>query len=575
MLSSKIQRPIVRLVFYSLLCFVFVAPVLRLCVMSFHGADGYSLANFITLFHDQRTWEAIKNTLIISVTSTIMAAFMGSFLAFVSAYTNIRHKKLLELLILMPFIIPSYIVTLSWSGLLLKQGHINTFVTSLGLAPLDLYSLTGIWVVLGFINIPVVYLSVVHMLRKIPAEMEWASRACGFTIWQTIWRIDLREVWPAIASGSLLAFLAAIDNFAVPAFLGISSGIPVLSTYIYEKAISFGPDAFPMAAALSVLLSCIAIGGTLLESCFVHSRSAMESIKEDFQPRIILNGSRRKILEWGAMGLLSILNFVPLADMILNAFLKNYGLAVTYSNISLRNFSFVFTNTGVLTAVRNSLILALVTCLVCIVIGTVLAFRQVRCHSLAAAIAEKCAALTYALPGIVLALAMIFQWTEPLPGVRPQLYGTIYILLFAYITRYLILQIKSSKTALNAINPELEDAVRASGGSMLSVWRYVLVPLLMRPVLSGSFLIFGLSLTELTLSSILASAGTKTIGLTIFSFQQAGDYSLSAAMSTVVVLLLLGGYMLAWATSLKKKEKNVYELASRTHKTEIRQHASA
>ena len=67
----------------------------------------------------------------------------------------------------------------------------------------------------------------------------------------------------------------------------------------------------------------------------------------------------------------------------------------------------------------------------------------------------------------------------------------------------------------------------------------------------------------------------QTIGLTIFSFQQAGDYSLSAAMSTVVVLLLLGGYTLAWATSLKKKEKNVYELASRTHKTEIRQHASA
>lgn len=227
------------------------------------------------------------------------------------------------------------------------------------------------------------------MLRKVPAEMEWASRACGFTIWQTIWRIDMREVWPAIVSGSLLAFLAAIDNFAVPAFLGISSGIPVLSTYIYEKTISFGPDAFPMAAALSVLLSCIAIGGTLLESCFVHTRSAIESIKEDFQPRIILRNGRRKVLEWILIAVLGILDFVPLFDMILNAFLKNYGLAVTYSNLSLRNFSFVFTNTGVLTAVRNSLILALITCLVCIVIGTVLAFRQVRCYSLAASVAEN------------------------------------------------------------------------------------------------------------------------------------------------------------------------------------------
>ena len=165
---------------------------------------------------------------------------------------------------------------------------------------------------------------------------------------------------------------------------------------------------------------------------------------------------------------------------------------------------------------------------------------------------EKCASLTYAIPGIVLSLAMIFHWVEPLPAIRPGVYGTIWILVIAYITRYLILQIKESTTALMSVNPELEEAVRVCGRGKRALWQQVLLPMLARPILSGSFLIFVSSLTELTLSSMLASAGTKTIGLTIFNFQQSGDYNLSAAMSAVIVVMVLTGYCLV---ALKPAEK--------------------
>ena len=571
---SQLRNRLGTLLFYTVIFLFFVAPVLRLLVMSCKGPDGYGLQNFAVLLREPRTLKAIVNTLIIAVGSTVFATILGTAMAFILAYTNVRHRHFLEMLVLMPFIIPSYITTLSWAGIVTKQGLLSRLAAALGLGTLDIYSIGGILFIVGICNIPIVYLSVTHTLRKIPKDLEWASRSCGFSIWATFWKIDIPEAMPAIMSGAVLSFLAAIDNFSVPAFLGIPAGIPVLSTYIYEKAISFGPQSFPLAAALSVMLCIIAIGGTLLE-VLIRKGGAMESIKEDMSPRVYIRSSRRKITEgilllgWG------LFDLIPLLVMVSNAFLKNYGLAISRQNLSLENFTFVCTDTSVLSSVSNSLLLALITCALCIVIGMAMAYLKVRRGSHAMAVGEKCAALTYAIPGIVLSLAMIFHWTEPLPGLRPGIYGTVNILIIAYLTRYLILQIKGSTNALLSVNPELEEAVRASGGSFLMLWRYVLIPLLTKNVLASSFLIFVSSLTELTLSSMLASADTKTIGLTIFNFQQGGEYSLSAAMSTLIVVLILTGYGIVNFGSFAKKEKIESEFVSGTREAAIRDHAGA
>ena len=564
------------LLFYLGVFLVFIAPIVRLLFMSLKGSDGYGLSNYQVLLQEKRTREAIFNTILIAASSTMIAIVAGSGLALAAAYTNIKRKRLLELLVLLPFIIPSYIITLSWSGFLSKKGIVNQILGAVGIGPVNIYSIGGILLVIGICNIPVVYMSVIHMLRRIPRDLEWASRACGFGLSYTLIHVDLVQVLPAIIAGGLLAFLSAIDNFSVPAFLGISSGIPVLSTYIYEKAIGFGPDAFPLAAALSVLLSVIAVGGTLMETALVGKNGKSESIKEDYSVRIELEGPKRRLLEWGLLGTLGVLNLVPILVMIKSAFLKTYGLKMTLDNLSFKNFAFVFTNRGVLAAVRNSILLALVTCGVCIVVGTTAAYMKVRRNSKGAVTMEKCASLTYAIPGIVLSLAMIVHWVEPLPGIRPGVYGTIWILVIAYITRYLILQIKESTTALMSVNPELEEAVRACGRGKRALWQQVLLPMLVRPILSGSFLIFVSSLTELTLSSMLASAGTKTIGLTIFNFQQSGDYNLSAAMSAVIVVMVLTGYCLvALKPAEKKKRGKEHESLFRAYNPEVRANTGA
>ncbi|MDW5299951.1 MAG: iron ABC transporter permease [Sedimentibacter sp.] len=526
--TKIIKKYIFQALFYFMVIFVFILPILRLVEMSFKTESVFTLENYAYLLNEARTINAIKNTVIIAVCSTMFSVLMGCFFSFIVAYTDVKRKKMMEVLVLAPYVIPSYIITLSWSSLLSKKGIINQMLLSIGLGAVDIYTMTGIIFVLGICNTPIVYLITVNMLRKIPRDLEWASLVSGYSIWETMGKINLVQAMPAIIGGGMLSFLAAIDNFSVPAFLGISSGIPVLSTYIYEKAISFGPDSFGLAAALSVMLSIIAIIGTAVQGKFIKKSSNMESIKEDCSIRIEL-GNKRKYVEWISLAFLTCINIIPLITMIASSFLPNFG-KFALDRISFENYKFVFTNSGVKHAIINSFTLAVITCIICIVIGTAIAYIKVRKNAKSIRILEAGASLTYAVPGIVLALAMIFHWTA-----IPNVYGTIKILLIAYVTRYLILQIKGSTTAVIAVEPSLEEAAMVCGSSKIRTWWKIMIPLLTKQVLSSTFLIFISSLTELTLSSMLAAAGTKTIGLTIFSLQQAGNNNLSAAMSSLIV----------------------------------------
>lgn len=539
-----------RILGYGAAWLIFLMPVARLLMMSLQVASGPRWGNYTTLLQEERTLSAIKNTIVIACGSTVIAVVLGGALAFLLAYTNVKRKKLMEVLILSQFVIPSYIITLSWSNLMQETGLANRCLTGMGLPAVNLYSIGGMVVVLGICKIPIVYMITLSSLKKIPRDLEWASRVAGYGQWETLWRVNLPQAMPALMGGGMLAFLGAIDNFSVPAFLGISSGIPVLSTYIYEKAISFGPQSFAYAAALAVMLSVIAIAGTLAQNSLVGRRSQMESILEDDSVRIELAASVRRRVEWAVIAFFGAIAVVPLISMVLSSFLKFYGIDFVLENLTMKNFAFVFSNRGVMQAVRTSLTLAFLTCLICIVAGTWIAYVKVRRKEQAAKAIELAASLTYAIPGIVLALAMIFHWSKV-----PNVYGTMRILMIAYVTRYLVLQIKGSTTALMGVHTELEEASAVSGSGKVRTWVRVIIPLIAKPVLGSSFFIMVSAMTELTLSSMLAAAGTKTIGLTIFSLQQAGNYNLSAAMSTMVVALIGAGYGMTVLAGRRKKQR--------------------
>nr|WP_281269103.1 ABC transporter permease subunit [Bacillus taeanensis] len=178
----------------------------------------------------------------------------------------------------------------------------------------------------------------------------------------------------------------------------------------------------------------------------------------------------------------------------------------------------------------------------CAVVGTAAAYIRIRKPFLSSKVMELLIGLPYALPGTVLALAMIFAWMELIPNWNPGVYGSISILFIAYMTRFLILQMRAGIVAFSQIDLSIEEAARTSGTNGFIKWKKVLLPLLLPGVLSGAFLVFLTALTELTVSALLWSSKSQTIGLVIFNFEQAGYSTYSTAFSSVVVLLIIVGF---------------------------------
>ncbi|MGP0579573.1 ABC transporter permease [Paenibacillus peoriae] len=533
----------------------FVLPILKLILLSFQGEQGLSLANYSGLLKQERFWNTVRSTVLIVAGSTVLSLALGTMSAWLIAYTDIPRKRLLHLAILMCFILPSYVLTLSWSSFMGTQGWVAKLLQWFdpGLTPWSMYSMGGIIFVMGIHHFPLVYMFTLDVFRKIPRDLEWAARTGGASKIETFRRITLPLSLPGLTAGGLLVFLASMDNFGIPAFLGTPVNISVLSTLIYEEIIGFGPSAFARGASLSVLLGLAAVLGSLLQWLLLRKSHASDTIQPDHTPRYTLGKSSKWVSIW-VWAFLLLVTVVPLSSMLSMSLKKAYGLGLTASNMTLGNYRYIlFENPRVWQAIQNSLMLSLIAMLVCLLIGSCFAYMRVRKPSRLNKIAELATAVPYTLPGIVFALSMILVWMEPVPGWNPGIYGTMGILFIAYICRFMILQIRSGITAFMQVDASMEEAARISGAGFWRKWMAVLLPLVLPGILTGGLLVFLTALTELTVSALLYSSGSQTIGVTIFSFEQAGETLYSTALSSLIAVLIAAGGAIVllvqkWAT---------------------------
>lgn len=528
----------------------FVVPVIRLLWMSFQVDGSFSFENYTNILTEQYTWTVLKNTVLTVLGSTMISVVLGVTMAWLVAYTDIRLKKWMQVFILLPFIIPSYIVTISWTQ----------FVGDFEWLNVNLYSLTGIIFILGISHYPLVYLLTISVLKKIPRELEWAVRTSGGGRFLTFFKVTIPLALPGIVGGGMIAFLSNLDNFGIPAFLGIPANITVLSTAIYQEVIGFGNNAFSRAATFSVLLAVFALLATAVQWFLLRKSKVTETTASDNSPRIQLKKSRPfvEILIW--LFVLGV-SVVPMLSMVKTSLVKTYGLPFNFENITLHNYNYLLYDYGkVMDALTNSLKLAGGTMLICLVVGTFIAYLRVRKPSFVSKFLEIVITIPYTLPGMVLALAMIFAWMQPIPGWNPGIYGSIWILLIAYVTRFMVLQVRGSSSAITQVSTDLEEAAHIFGANTWTKWRYILFPLILPGVLSGSILVLLTTLTELTISSLLWSTGAETIGVIIFNFEQAGYTTYSTAFS-VITLMFMGilaaivyGVIYLWQRRLKVNE---------------------
>jgi iron(III) transport system permease protein len=539
-----------RLTFLALIGVVVllaVVPIARLAQEALvpHGAfDSTVLAGVL---ESPVVWRAARNTLAVSLGGGALAVALGGTFALLVTLTDMRGKRPLVFCFMLPLMIAPQVTALAWINLF---GPNSTLLRALGLAPAvgsphPLYGPGGIVLLLGLEQAPVVFLAVRAGLRALPRDLVEAAQAAGAQPWRIVRTIVLPLMMPSVAAGAMLAFVGGIGNFGIPAFLGIPAGFTVLVTLIYQRLAGFGTGVLSEVAALSLLLALIALCGMALNGWLARRRDVRVVAWTTAAPQWSL-GRWRSGVEAASWGVLFVVLVLPFFALLATALVPAIGVSLTPGSLTLGNFHFVmFDYAATRRAFVNSASLAagaaVMLVIVSVPLGYSLAARRASVRHAVGFVAE----LPYAVPGVVLAIAMILCLLRPLPLLGFSLYSTIWIILVAYLSRFMLLALRPVTNALRQIDPSLDEAARMSGARFARRMATVIMPMIAPSAVAGGMLVFMMAFNELTVSALLWSSGSETVGVVLFSLEQAGDAGSAAAVAVIAVVVTLAMMLMA------------------------------
>ncbi len=486
---------------------------------------------------DETTWRATWNTLVVGLGGTLFALVLGVAVAILVSLSDVRQRQAFVLCFVTPLMIAPQVTALAWLQLF---GPSSPLLNMLGMAPPlgtrnPLYSPEGIVFLLGIQYAPLVFLIVRAGMRKLPRELVEAAQSSGAGWVRVLGTIILPLMTPSIVGAAALTFVSCVGNFGIPAFLGIPANYLVLPTLIYQRLAGGGPDVLSDVAFLSVLIGIIAMVGIVMQDR-IASRRDFRITSTSLPAAPYELGAWRLPVEFGMWVLIAFILVLPLVGLILTSLVRGYGVTLSAETATLENYYFViFQHAAASRAFLNSLYLSagasIFAVFVAIPLGYVIAWgnkRWIKALNLAIE-------LPYALPGVVLAIASLLLFLKPMPITGIQIYNTVWIILYAYLARFLILAVRPTITGYFQLDRALEEAAQVAGAGLFTRLRTIIFPLIAPAAIAGGLLIFMTALCELTVSALLWSSGSETIGVVIFSFEQGGDSKYAAAVSAIMV----------------------------------------
>jgi iron(III) transport system permease protein len=347
-----------------------------------------------------------------------------------------------------------------------------------------------------------------------------------------------------LVAGAALAFVSSVGNFGIPALLGIPGRFLTLPTLIYQRLANFGPGVIAETAALSILVGVIAFAGVLAQNWLLGRRD-YRTIGAPTPPLALSLGRARFWVEALCWAVIAFVLAAPLLALFVTALVPAYGVRLSLDTATLASFKQVLLTPGATArAFRNSLLLAAAAALALTLAAVPLAYFIVWKRSRLLRFMNLAAELPYALPGVVLAIACILIFLKPLPLVGLSLYGTVWIILVAYLARFLTLALRPAIGGLAQIDRALEEAAQMCGAGFGKRLRSVVFPLVAPLAAAGGILVYLTAVNELTVSALLWSAGAETLGVIVFALDEGGDTVRAAAvsvLSVVMIFAVMGG----------------------------------
>ena len=501
----------------------------------------FTIQNYIKAYFDREFYLLFLNSLYYAIGVCITTFLIGTYLAWVSERTNTPFKKVFIVMSLIPFIIPGILSTISWILLLSpKIGLINIVIKELlGLekAPFNVYSMAGMIWAEGIHGYPLVFLLMSAAFRNMDTSLEEAALSAGSSTFTTFRRVTLPLMRPAMFSVILIIFVRAIEAFEVPALIGVPAKISVFTTKIFLAIHQF-PSDFGLAGAYAVTLLVISSTGVLIYGRITRREERYATVTgKGYRPRVIDLGPWKYLTLATAFLIFSLAVIFPVFVLLWSSFIPYYGIPSRelVEKLTLANYKYVLNYPLALTAFKNSFYLSVGSATLVMLLTSVIAWVTVKSKLPGRALLDSMTFIPIAMPGIVLGVSLIWVYlTLPIP-----IYGTIWVLLLAYITKFMPYGIRAASSSMIQINKELEEASLASGGTWLQTFRKVLLPLLMPGFVAGWIYISIIALRELSTSILLYSYDSTVLSIMAFDLWEGGQYTYVCALGVMMVLVLI------------------------------------
>jgi iron(III) transport system permease protein len=527
----------ILILFAALLCLLIILPMSWLFYYSLVDRSGaFTLGNFKTLITDPVFLEPLITTLIIATSSSITCCAVAAPMSWLVARTDMPLRRTVRALVTASFVTPPFLGAIAWELLAApNSGLLNkTYRAITGAAPdqhlFNIYSLAGLIFVISCYTFPYVFVLLANALDRIPGDLEDASSILGGRTWTTARRVTIPLALPALLAGALVAFLQAMTLFGSPAILAIPAGFHTMTTKIWSL-FNYPPKP-ELAAAASVPLLVLAVLLLRAEHLILGRRGYSVIGGKQGNPRLVRLGRMKGLALLFVLLVLLCPVFLPYGALLNATFSKIATSFIGLDNFTLHNIYFVFFElSATQLAVKNTVILgvasATIGTLMALVIGYLTARRAIAGHRILAFLATA----PVAIPGIVLGVGMFLSYARP-PFV---LYGTLWILLFAFVTIALPAAYQQLQSALRSVHTDLEDASRILGSTRLRTLWDITGPLLRTSVIATWCFIFVGVIRELSAAIMLFTSETKVISVLIFDLNESGDLG---AISVLGLLML-------------------------------------
>ena len=527
------------LAFALVLCLLIMMPLSWLVYYAFTNKSGaFTFGNFERLVSDAAFLEPLLTTMLLATLSAVICCAVAAPMGWLVSRTDMPLRRLVRLLVTASFVTPPFLGAIAWELLAApNSGLMNQLYREITGAPsdahlLNIYSFAGLVFVISCYTFPYVFVLVANSLDRMPSDLEEASSIVGAKTWDTARRVTIPLALPAMLAGALVAFLQAMTLFGSPAILAMPAGFHTITTKIWSL-FQFPPKP-ELAAAASLPLLLLTVALLRAEHVVLGRRGYAVVGGKNSERRMVRLGSGRWVMLAVAMLVLMCPVFLPYFALLNASFSKVASHLVSFNNFTLQNLHFVFYElSATQLALKNTLILGALAATAGTILALVIAYLNARKAVAGYRALSFLATAPVAIPGIVLGVGLFFSYTRP-PFV---LYGTLWILLIAFVTLSMPAAYQQLQSAFRSVHPELEEASRILGASRLRALWQITAPLLRTSVIATWCFIFVGVIRELSAAIMLFTSETKVLSVLIYDLNESGDLAAIAVLGLLMLVL--------------------------------------